>query len=152
MYKCCKHFYAAVSETFYRNDRLQQSLLLGEVCSVSQNGQRPPYFQSSTQGTNFKSFFIVWVFVVWRADERFTWRIDLSKTDQFWEGESKITRTCTSRHVNTDGNVTCTLIGLQNPASMHLRFYSPGIVGFKSWDHFSFPLVLHLWRNEVSNK
>ena len=43
----------------------------------------------------------------------------MSKTDQFWEGESKITRTCTSRHVNTDGNVTCTLIGLQNPASMH---------------------------------
>ena len=35
----------------------------------------------------------------------------MSKTDQFWEGESKITQTCTSRHVNTDGNVTCTLMG-----------------------------------------
>ena len=42
----------------------QQSLLFGEVCSTSQKDQRPPYFQSSTQGTNFKSFFIVWVFVV----------------------------------------------------------------------------------------
>ena len=45
--------------------------------------------QQSIEVHSNRNTFIVWVFVVYQADERFIWGIDLFKTDQFWEGKFK---------------------------------------------------------------